>query len=139
MKLKGTVLALTAALAIGALAAPSASAEPTAEKSAEDLVQFLTKGKIKIGNRISYQFQCNRNCNATVTLKLKVPRVRAPANTASGSFTAGIPVDDGFKINGPLKKAIRAGGNKSKLTSTIKATDPTTGEFDKDVRTFKFK
>lgn len=138
MRLKTTVLALTAALAIGALAGPSASAEPTAGKSAEDLVQFLTKGKLKVKNKISYLFQCARDCEATVTLRLVVPGVKAPPDTLSGNFTAGIPIEDGFKPSGPLQKAIREGGKKSKLKSTIVAATPT-GENDVDRRTFKFK
>jgi hypothetical protein len=139
VKLKATVLALTAALAIGALAGPSASAQPTAGKSAEDLVRFLTKGKLKVKNKISYLFQCARDCDVTVTLRLVVPGVKAPPDVASGSFTAGIPIKDGFKPSGPLQKAIREGGGKSKLKSTIVANIPTTGENDVDRRTFKFK
>lgn len=151
MKLKATVIALTAALAFGAFAGPAAAVTghgltqsgngsgPTAGKSAEDLVAFLTKGKLKVDKNISYLFQCARNCNVSVTLKLVVPRVQAPADTASGSFQAAIPIRDGFKPSGPLQKAIRDGGKKSKLKSTIVATDPTTGETDVDKRTFKFK
>jgi hypothetical protein len=142
---------LSAALATAALVAPAgagagegltavkAGEGPTAVKSGEELVRYLTKGRLKPARRIEYRVVCGADCSvtATSTLVLKGPNL-GPVSS-SGQFPAGGIAEVFLKPNKPARAAIKASGNAAKLVTKVRATNVLTGEVDVDSRTFRFK
>lgn len=135
--LAGTAIALAALLApIGS----SAVAEPQAEKAGEEIVRYLTKGKLKAAKKITYRFVCGVTCNVKVdaTVVLPGPNFRPPPVSGT-NFAPGVALEDKLKPNGPLLKAIKRNKRKAKLRTKITATDVATGQVDVDKRTYRFK
>ncbi len=134
---------MTIAAASAALLAPAASvgADPTASSSGEEIVRYATKGKLKAGKRISYNFVCGVTCNVKIDVVLTgLPgkNFRPPAVRGT-NIPAGQTFQDQLKPNGPLLKSIRANIRSVRLKSKIVATDVATGLRDTDKRTFKLK
>ena len=124
---------IAAAIAAGslALAAPASAGE--------DLVSYLTKGKLKPGKRIAYRAVCNADCQLTVTstLVLKGPDLGPVSST--NTFNAGTIAEAFLKPNKPARQAIKDHIGVSRLRTEITATSLADGTTDTDSRTFKFK
>jgi hypothetical protein len=129
-----------AALAVLAVAAPGSSGQPTARASAdtETLVGYLPAGKLKVGKRISYRFQCSTDCQvtATSTLLLKGPNLGPAIDT--GTFASGEIAEVFLKLNRPARALIKADLGASKLRTFITASNAA-GAVDTDKWTFHFK
>ena len=119
------------AAAVLAMAAPASAGE--------DLVSYLTKGKLKVAKKVRYRFVCSADCQVTATssVLLKGPDVPPVVNT--GAFSAGESVAAELTMNKALRNSIKDHIGASKLRTEVKATNTATGETDKDTRTFKFK
>ena len=83
--------AVIADFAIAALSGPAlagAGDGPAAGKSADTLLRYITKGKLKPDKRIEYRIVCSLDCSvsASSTLVLKGPNLSA---TSAGAFPAG--------------------------------------------------
>jgi hypothetical protein len=135
-------LACTAAVAALLTAAAPAGAGPNATASGEELVTFLTTGKLKVKNPISYQFICGATAPAGCIVDIEaVFVVKGPNVTvnSAGILSAqqiGIhEISTGKSFRRYLKDHLKS----SKLRSTITATNTVTGEVDTDEQTFKFK
>jgi hypothetical protein len=139
---RGTAAAVAAvsALALLATAAPASLGSPKASPSAdtESLVAYLPAGKLKVGKRISYRFECLTACQATATstLVLKGPNL-GPA-VDSGMFAAGEIGVVFLKPNKTAREEIATHLGASKLSTSITATNAA-GATDTDTRTFRFK
>lgn len=133
----GTVAACALALAtMGA----TATADPQARASGEELIRYTTKGKLKPAKAIRYRFVCAVICNVRVVSTIVLPRRKFKIPAVGGSnFAAGVVLEDKIRPNGPLRKMIKANRGKAKLRTKIVGTDVTTGERDVDKRTFRFK
>jgi len=134
-------IAVMCACSIPAAAAPAGLASPTATAQAEDesLVAYLPAGKIKVGKRISYRFQCPTTaCQVTTasTLVLKGPNLGPAVDT--GMFEAGEVGVAFLKLNKAARNAIASNIGTSKLRTSISATS-TTGDSDTDTHIFRFK
>jgi len=131
---------LVALATVLAVAAPGSPGQPTATPSAdtEALVAYLPAGKIKVGKRISYRFECLTACQVTAssTLVLKGPNL-GPAIDA-GTFAPGEIAEAFLKLNKPARTAIKAHLGASKLLTYITASNAA-GATDTDTRTFRFK
>lgn len=138
-RVTAAVLAIAAIAALVGPAAAGAGAGPTARKSGEELVRYITKGKLKASKRIEYRVVCGADCalTATSTLVLKGPNL-GPVSS-SGQFTGGQAARVFLKPNKAARAAIKASGNSAKLRTTVRATDLVTGEVDTDTRTYRFK
>ena len=138
MRGKKLIAGLTAA-AVLAFAAPAGASEPQAGTSAEDLVRYLTKGKLRPKKRIIYRFVCAVDCQVTVTSKLQVKGPDPPALINTGAFAAGEVIAASVEPNKPLRNAMKADIGAVRLKTTVRATDIGTGESDTDKRTYRFK
>jgi hypothetical protein len=127
------------AAAILVTAGPADAGSPTATAAGEELVSYLTKGKLKPGKRISYRVVCAAACQltATSTLVLKGPDLGPVSET--GLFPAGQSVEAFLKPNKSARNLIKANLGASKLRTSITATNTATGEIDSDRRSFRFK
>lgn len=132
------IVAVTAAACLFA-AAPAGAGSPKAKASGEELISFLTKGKLKPGKRIAYRVVCSADCQltATSTLILKGPNLGPVSST--GSFAAGQVAEAFLKLNGPAQDAIKDHIGASKLKASVTATSTVDGSTDTDNRVFKFK
>ena|SRR5918994_1803576 len=135
------ISAVVAVFAIAALSGPAvagAGEGPTAGKSADTLLRYLTKGKLKPDSRIEYRVVCSLDCNvtATSTLVLKGPNLSA---TSSGSFAAGQVIEVFLEPNRAARRAIKASGKSARLRTKVRATAVATGETDADARAYRFK
>jgi hypothetical protein len=133
--------AVVAVFAIAALSGPAlagAGDGPTAGKSADTLLRYLTKGKLKPDSRIEYRIVCSLDCNvsATSTLVLKGPNLSA---ISSGAFPAGQVIEVFLRPNKAARQAIKNSGKSARLKTKIRATAAATGETDSDARTYRFK
>lgn len=140
-RIRATLSVMTAAaLAMLAVAAPGSSGQPTARASAdtETLVGYLPAGKLKVGKRISYRFQCSTDCQvtATSTLLLKGPNLGPAIDT--GTFASGEIGEVFLKLNNPARALIKAHLGASKLRTFITASN-SVGAVDTDKWTFHFK
>jgi hypothetical protein len=139
-----TAIVSTAGLAVALLfpATPAGAGGPTAQKSGEELLTYLTTGKLKVKSSLKYLVQCGApapaNCfmEARSVIVLKGPNLKV---SSSGVFPAGSVVEVFIDINKPVRSAIKANLKKSKLRTTVSATNDLTGEVDEDSVTFKFK
>lgn len=132
------IVAATAA-ALLLWAAPAGAGSPKAKASGEELITYLTKGKLKPGKRIAYDVVCAADCSltATSTLVLKGPNLGPVA--ASGQFPAGQVAESFLKPNKAARSAIKRNTGSAKLRTAVTATNLLTGETDTDRRTFRFK
>jgi hypothetical protein len=136
------LVTLAAAGALLILATPAGAGGPTAHSSGEELISFLTTGKIKAKSPLKYEFICGApapaNCavNVRAEIVIKGPNVNV---TNSGVLVAGQIGIHEIEISGGLKRAIRDKIKSSKLRATVTANNTTTGEVDEDTATFKFK
>lgn len=132
------IVAATAA-ALLLWAAPAGAGSPKAKASGEELITYLTKGKLKPGKRIAYDVVCAADCSltATSTLVLKGPNLGPVA--ASGQFPAGQVAESFLKPNRAARSAIKRNTRSAKLRTAVTATNLLTGETDTDRRTFRFK
>ena len=131
----------TAATAVALLGpAASATADPQATAAGEEVISFVSKGKLKLGKTIRYQFVCGVACNvkADVSVALPGPNFNTAPVTAT-NVPAGQVLEDKLKPNGPLLDAIKADKGRAKLQATITGTNVATGEIDVDKATFRFK
>ena len=137
-----TMTAAAAAAAAIALLGPAASAtaDPQAMAAGEEVISFATKGKLKLGKTIRYQFVCGVACNvkADVSVALPGPNFNTTPVTAT-NVPAGQVLEDKLKPNGPLLDAIKADKGRARLQATITGTNVATGEIDVDKASFKFK
>lgn len=133
-------MATAGALAVLAVAAPGSPGRPTATASAdtETLVAYLPAGKLKVGKRISYRFQCLTECQvtATSTLVLKGPNLGPAIDT--GMFGPGEIAEVFLKLNKPARTAIKKHLGASKLRTFITASNGV-GAVDTDSQIFRFK
>jgi hypothetical protein len=140
--MRRVMTATAAAAATAALLGPAATAtaDPQAKAAGEEVISFVTKGKLKLGKTISYQFVCGVACNvkADVSIALPGPNFNSTPVTAT-NIPAGQVLEDKLKPNGPLLKAIKADKGRAKLQATITGTNVATGEVDVDKASFKFK
>lgn len=135
-----TVTAAAAATAALLGPAASATADPQATAAGEEVISFVSKGKLKLGKTIRYQFVCGVACNvkADVSIALPGPNFNSTPVTAA-NVPAGQVLEDKLKPNGPLLDAIKADKGRAKLQATLTGTNVATGEIDVDKATFKFK
>ena len=120
-----------AAAAVLAMAAPASAGE--------DLVSYLTKGKLKVKREVKYRFVCSADCQVTVTSKLAIKGPDIAPLTNTGQFAAGSPVVALVEMNKPLRSSIKDHIGASKLRTEVSATNIATGETDTDRRAFRFK
>lgn len=130
------VLSACAALLVPAVPAVGS---PQAQSSAEDLVRYLTKGKLKPGKRIPYRFVCSEDCVVTASSTLKVQGGRLGPISSSDQFAAGEIIEAFLKPNKAARNAIKADIGAARLITSVTASSVLTGETDTDKRTFKFK
>jgi hypothetical protein len=133
--------AVVAVFAIAALSGPAVAGAgdgPAAGKSADTLLRYITKGKLKADSRIEYRIVCTLDCNVTAisTLVLKGPNLSA---TSSGSFAAGQVIEVFVEPNRAARQAIKASGKSAQLKTKIRAIATATGETDSDARAYRFK
>jgi hypothetical protein len=122
-----------AAVCVGALvlAAPASAGE--------ELLTYLTKGKIKVSKRIDFQVVCSADCQVTATSTIVLPGPNLGPISVTGAFPAGTIAEPFLKPNKPARNAIADNIKKSKLRTSVTATNTATGETDTDKRTFRFK
>jgi hypothetical protein len=148
-------LAPLAALAVSAALIPASSAgasagitqsltastaqAPTAAASGEELISYVTTGKLKVREDIVFQVVCSVDCQINSELELIVPGPNVDLGTQSAPFPAFAIVDVSVELNGKSRKAIREDIKKVKVRSTITGTNLLTGEVDVDSNTFKLK
>jgi hypothetical protein len=117
-------------------ASPSSPLAPAADT--ENLVSYVTVGKLKPGKRIVYKFVCSTECQVTTssTLVLKGPNLGPAVDT--GMFSPGQIAEAFLKPNKAARRAITAHIGASKLRTSISASDAA-GATDTDTRVFRFK
>lgn len=133
--------ALLALFAVGIVLLPAGAGagEPQAQSSAEGLVRYLTKGKLKPAKKIKFRFVCNAACSVRVSTTFKVPGNSTSPPDATGTLAADQIGIVTLTPNGPLLSAIKAHRDKSKLITKIVAKNLDVGGKDVDSRTFRFK
>jgi hypothetical protein len=123
-----------------ATAAPAglASQRATAAVDNDALVAYLPVGKLKVGKRISYRFQCLTECQVTAssTLVLKGPNLGPAVDT--GMFSAGEVAEEFLTLNKAARLAIKSHLGAAKLRTSITASN-VAGLTDTDTRTFRFR
>ena len=127
---KATVVAAVSA-ALLAMAAPASAGE--------DLLSYLTKGKLKPSKRIAFQVVCNADCQLTATSTLVLKGPNLPPVSVTNVFPAGLIAEAFLKPNKPARQAIKDDIGAAKLKTSVTATNTATGETDTDRRTYKFK
>ena len=127
----------TAGISAAVAATVLAMAAPAS--AGEELLTYLSKGKIKVAKKVRYEFVCAADCQvtATSTVLLKGPNVAPVIST--GQFAAGEPVAAELTMNKSLRNSIKEHVGAAKLRTQVRATNTVTGETDKDSRTFRFK
>lgn len=138
-RVTAAVLGVAATAALVGPGAAGAGEGPTASSSGDELIRYLTKGKLKPDNRIEYRVVCAADCQLTATssVVLNGPNLRPASST--GAFVAGQVVEVFLKPNKPARAAIRQSGGSAKLVTKVSATNTLTGETDTDRRNFRFK
>ena len=138
-RVTAAVLGVAATAALVGPGAAGAGEGPTASSSGDELIRYLTKGKLKPDNRIEYRVVCAADCQLTATssVVLNGPNLRPVSST--GAFVAGQVVEVFLKPNKPARAAIRESGGSAKLVTKVSATNTLTGETDTDRRNFRFK
>ena len=142
MMRRGTAIGVSAMIAFGGVgaAAPAglAPAKATAATEYDSLVAYWPAGKLKVGKRISYRFECLTDCQvtATSTVVLKGPNLGPTVDT--GMFAAHAIAEAFLKPNKAARAAIKAHIGASKLRTSISASNAS-GATDTDTRVFRFK
>ena len=123
-----------------ASAAPAGLASQGATAAVEDdtLVAYLPVGKLKVGKRISYRFECLTACQVTAssTLVLQGPNLGPAVDT--GIFSAGEIAHEFLTLNKPARLAIKSHLGAAKLRTSITASNAA-GLTDTDTRIFRFR
>lgn len=142
-RLGRSALAATAATAVMLLPAASAGAGPTAKASGEELVTYLTTGKLKVSKNIGYLVLCGAPAGSTCQLetesKLKGKGFKTGTIRLSGAPVGGQAVEVRLTVSKRARKAMRGAIGSAKLITKVTATNLTTGEVDEDTQTFRFK
>lgn len=134
----GSLFAVLAAAAVLLVPASGAAADgPVAHKSGA-IVNFVTKGKVRVRKHIQPIAVCSVNCDVTGTGVLKGLGARIPFGD-SGSFAANQLFGLALIVKGKALKTIKENAGRFKLTETLTATDPTTGASDTVSRAFRLK
>jgi hypothetical protein len=120
-------------------AAPAGAGSETARASGEELVTYLTGGKLKPRKQLRYQFVCAVGCSVTVSSKLKLKGPDLGPVVSSGALLAGQAGEAVIELNKGARSAIKAAVKKAKLVTQVTATNVGTGEVDVDSRTYRFK
>ncbi len=134
----GSFFAVLAVIAV--LVAPASGAAaggPVAHKSGA-IVNWVTKGKVKVRKHIQPVAVCSVACNVTGTGVLKGLGARIPFGD-SGSFGPNELFGLALIVKGKALKTIKENAGRFKLTETLTATDPTTGATDTISRAFRLK
>jgi hypothetical protein len=142
VRIRGITTGIVVIAVLGLALAPTAgagSSGPTATASGEDLVSYVTTGKLKLAKRLVYQFTCSANCSVTATATFVLRGPNYFPGSVTGSLGAGQVGGHELRPNKPLRRAIRRDLKPSKLRTEITATNLATGETDTDTRTFRFK
>ena len=66
---------------------------PTATKSGEELVSYVTKGKLDVAKRISYNVFCAADCKLTLSTELELKGPDPAPVKEAGQFPAGLVVE----------------------------------------------
>jgi hypothetical protein len=116
---------------IAALAIPASSAladGPVAQKSGV-LINFVTKGKLKVAKSIQPVATCTTACTVSGVGVIKGFGGKGSFSDTGGPFAAGEPFGLALKAKGDLLKALKAFPGRFHLTETLTATpvDPATG------------
>lgn len=119
--------------------AASAGGAPKANASGEELVSYVTDGKLEVGGSITFQVVCGANCSLTSDIEIVLPGPNAKLPQLTGTFAAFSPLDVVVELNKPARQAIKKNIKKVKLRSDVTATNLVTGEVDADSNTFKLK
>jgi hypothetical protein len=134
----GTIIAALAVIAAMAIPASSALADgaqmssggggPVAQKSGT-LINFVTKGRLKVARTIQPLAACTAACTASGTGVIKGFGGRGTFTASGGPFDPGVPFGLFFKPNKTLLKALKLFPGRFHLTETLTATpvDPATG------------
>lgn len=110
-----------------------------AKTAGEELVTYVTSGKLKVTKVIRYRVVCAADCNITTVSRLKLKGPDLPPVRLAGAFPAGSIIEVSLKPNGPALKALKANVGAAKMVTKATATNVATGEVDSDARNFKFK
>ena len=142
-------LALLAALAVTAAAFPASAGADSrvvpfdtgdlATKSDENLVIYLTTGKIKAKNPISWAAGCPVACSYSASTELKLKGPDLGPVTSSGQLPAFNALESIFKLNKTARSSLKDNIGAAKLVTSFTGTDLVTGVVDTDEVTFKFK
>jgi hypothetical protein len=128
-----------AALMLAFAAPAGAGQDPQAQASAEELVRYLTKGKLKVKKVIRYRMVCSEDCQVTVRSAVKVKGPDPAPLVSTASFGAGQVFEATVEPNKPLRNAMKAKLGATRLKTSVAAVSTLDGETDTDKRTFKFK
>jgi len=140
-----TTPAIAAAALIVALLVPAsqAGAGPAANASGEELISYLTGGKLKVKKKIKYLILCGapagQSCQVEVSNKLKLKGPDVGPISSSAPFPGGQAIEVFIRLNKGARRAARAKIGAAKVVSEITATNLTTGEADTDRETFRLK
>ena len=128
-------LAVTTALAVpvssamaGGAQISSAGGGPVAQKSGV-LINFVTKGKLRVGRTIQPLAACNVACTASGVGVIKGFGGKGTFSASGGPFDPGVPFGLFFKPNRNLLRAMKLFPGRFHLTESLTATpvDPATG------------
>ena len=139
-RLKKTGIVVLLTLAVLA-AAPLSGLTSTGAKAAteyDNLVAYLSFGKLKVGKRISYQFVCASDCQVTARSTLVLPGPNLGPVVDTGIFAAGQTGRETLTLNKAARSMIKSHLGASKLRTSL-TTSTSTGQTDSDTRVFKFK
>jgi hypothetical protein len=131
-------LIAVAVIGIAAWSAPGTNAGPVATKSGA-IINYVSTGKLPIGNTILIEVVCSVNCHVDSTTKVKGPGIKrslAVSGDLAANATGGGPF---VQPNRALLKAMKCEPGKFKLVSSITATDAATGASDALFHTFSLR
>jgi hypothetical protein len=118
---------------------PAQAGSPTAETSGEELVSYVTKGKLDVAKRVSYNVLCAADCRLSVSTELELKGPDPKPVKDEGQFPGGLVVEPFLLLNKAARSLIRKHIGVAKLRTKITAINNVTGEVDADNRIFKFK
>ena len=134
-----TALATAATAALLLTAAPAGAGSTNATASGEELLTYLTGGKLKPSKRFAYQVICAADCSLSATAKVKVKGGSLGPIVSTAVFPANQVAEAFIKPNKNLRNAIKANIRTARLITKVTATNLATGEVDVDTRTYRFK
>lgn len=135
------LIAGVVAASLLAFAAPAGAGqgEPQAQSSAEELVRYLTKGKLRVKKSIRYRMICSEDCQVTVRSAIKIKGPDPAPVVSTGAFAAGETFEVLLKPNKPLRRSMSRNLGSTEIKSTVAAVSTIDGETDTDRRTYRFK